>query len=106
MNIFDPTRPKGPNGKPQYFGPNGPIGPIPHLCLAPNTDGTWDVAILLLTEPSVGRWFCTTVTANALLPLLCEYRDDPEGCMRSAFGYLGCVVPRNAPAETLDLEDL
>ena len=110
MNYFDPARPTGLSGRPQYCTPAGRgIAALPRLQLGPSNSGWvnhWDVSVMLLIGHVTGREFSITVRDVDIPALLGAWEHNPEAVLRDRFGYTYTPAVRSAPAPATTLEDL
>ena len=98
MNFFAPSRPRLPDGTPQYTNSQGhPVAALQHLSFCPNEDGTWYVSCFLVIGRNEARLHsCTTADPGELLA---RYVADPEQVLREDLGWA-------TPSTTLTLEEL
>jgi hypothetical protein len=103
MNLFDPERPRLPNGLPMYPA-DRPVAAIPALSFVP-IPGGWTIQVMLAVEPNRYRWF-KQVSVESIETVLSDWHWNPEKAMRQHFAWTFTHTVPKKREPTLTLEDL
>lgn len=104
MHFFAPERPRMGEA-PMYIGPDGQqIAALQDLQVAPQPDGSFDVAVMLRCAHRGFKWYHARIESAGEIGALCQsYIDNPEEALQLIFKYDFVLVQKPT---NLSLEDL
>lgn len=85
MKLFASERIRS-NDSPCFLCPGRAVK-IPRWYVEPTAEGYLDISIGLEVEPYAWRYYELTVDDSKFLQILVDFREDPEGCLKTLFGW-------------------